>query len=154
MFWRPSPDTTHLALAALYVSWPLICDDGGRNEPFGPRRDGHRRPRGDHHSPTPLTGATWHATLVHSRRHVARYPCSLHRTLNRHRDPECCAPDGIPGSGGCRAPVTPRQIPGAKISDADREALTVRIQFGGDEVRGPAASSCASRARHVSRWAS
>merc|ERR1719197_1958830 len=26
------------------------------------------------------------------------------------------------------------QIPGAKFSDADREALTVRIQFGGDEV--------------------
>merc|ERR1719197_1457492 len=26
------------------------------------------------------------------------------------------------------------QIPGATFSDADREALTVRIQFGGDEV--------------------
>ena len=26
------------------------------------------------------------------------------------------------------------QIPGAKFSDADREALTKRIQFGGDEV--------------------
>ena len=26
------------------------------------------------------------------------------------------------------------QVPGAKISDADREALTHRIQFGGDEV--------------------
>ena len=26
------------------------------------------------------------------------------------------------------------QVPGATFSDADREALTVRIQFGGDEV--------------------
>lgn len=26
------------------------------------------------------------------------------------------------------------QVPGTKFSDADREALTVRIQFGGDEV--------------------
>jgi len=28
----------------------------------------------------------------------------------------------------------PGQVPGATFSDADREALTVRIQFGGDEV--------------------
>ena len=37
-----------------------------------------------------------------------------------------------------RRPITAgsltSQVAGAKISDADRDALTKRIQFGGDEV--------------------
>ena len=35
----------------------------------------------------------------------------------------------------------PHQVPGAKFSDADREKLTARIQFGGDEVVAAKAGS-------------
>lgn len=66
--------------------------------------DGHRRSCGHHHPPSALTGA-------------GPPPYSLPHHLLHHS-----------------LHWPPLQVPGATFTDADREALTVRIQFGGDEV--------------------
>jgi malate/lactate dehydrogenase len=53
---------------------------------------------------------------------------------NQGMDPTALDVTVIGGHAGITILPLLSQIPGAKFSDADREALTVRIQFGGDEV--------------------
>ena len=53
---------------------------------------------------------------------------------NQGMDPTKLDVPVIGGHAGITILPLLSQVPGAKFSDADREALTVRIQFGGDEV--------------------
>jgi malate dehydrogenase len=53
---------------------------------------------------------------------------------NQGMDPTQLDVTVIGGHAGITILPLLSQIPGASFSDADREALTVRIQFGGDEV--------------------
>jgi len=53
---------------------------------------------------------------------------------NQGMDPTTLDVTVIGGHAGITILPLLSQIPGASFSDADREALTVRIQFGGDEV--------------------
>ena len=53
---------------------------------------------------------------------------------NQGMDPTALDVTVIGGHAGITILPLLSQIPGAKFSDVDREALTVRIQFGGDEV--------------------
>ena len=53
---------------------------------------------------------------------------------NQGMDPTALDVTVIGGHAGITILPLLSQIPGASFSDADREALTVRIQFGGDEV--------------------
>ena len=53
---------------------------------------------------------------------------------NQGMDPTALDVTVIGGHAGITILPLLSQVPGAKISDADREALTRRIQFGGDEV--------------------
>ena len=53
---------------------------------------------------------------------------------NQGMDPTALDVPVIGGHAGITILPLLSQVPGTKFSDADREALTVRIQFGGDEV--------------------
>merc|ERR1719352_911983 len=53
---------------------------------------------------------------------------------NQGMDPTALDVPVIGGHAGITILPLLSQVPGASFSDADREALTVRIQFGGDEV--------------------